>query len=224
MKRGSSMALISIAVSAAALVGWYVYAFPNYSYRYRLTVNIEIDGKVHSGSSVIDITWHHGVKIGDGSEFGPLLRGQAPIVDLDQHGIVVASLIANDNSNDGWSALWLVPRAFGDEHGVNLEMLPSLRGKRELAPNNLPRFLWFANPQVPTTGRKISVADIPSVVSPSARFMNASVEITDDPVVITIRDKLPWIKKIEDRPRGDQVLYLPNNIGIGRPTFVGGAS
>ncbi|TPQ41300.1 hypothetical protein C2U70_03040 [Bradyrhizobium guangdongense] len=213
------------AVSAAALVGWFTFAFHDYSYRYRLTVNIEIDGKVHTGSSVIDVTWHEGIKIGDGSPFGPLLRGQAPIVDLDDHGIVIATLIANyKNSKDGQGALWLVPRAFGDAQGVNLAMLPSLQGKRELALDNLPRFLWFANSQEPTTGRGITVADFASVLGPSAHFVSASVEITNDPVVISIREKLPWIAAIEKRPPGEQVLYLPNGLGISRYMFIGGAS
>jgi hypothetical protein len=228
MKRGCLTAVVVLLLGAGALVAGYWYKYPNYTYRYRLTVNIEVDGKLHSGTSVIEVTWHGGPEFGDVGSYSPTIRGQAPVVDLEARGVVVATLIAEDwgwhNSNAGYGALWLVPRAFGDEKGGDHAMHPTLRGKRELAFDNLPRFLWLSNPQDPTTAKTLLVDDIPSVFGPTARLAGAFVEITSDPLVIDIRQKLPWIKTLEERPPGEGVLYLPNKLGISRYMFIGDAS
>lgn len=228
MKRGYLTAVVVLLLGAGALVAGYWYKYPNYTCRYRLTVNIEVDGKLHSGSSVIEVTWHGGPEIGDVGAYHPTIRGQATLVDLDGRGVLVATLIAEDwgwhNSNAGYGALWLVPRAFGDQKGGDHAMLPTLRGKRKLAFDNLPRFLWFANPQDPTTATTLLVDDVPRLFGPSARFAGAFVEITREPLVIDVRQKLPWIKVLEEKARGEQVLYLPNKLGISRYMFIGDAS
>ncbi len=228
MKRGCITTLVVLLLGAGALVAGYMYKYPNYTYRYRLTVNIEVDGKLRSGSGVIEVTWHGGPEFGDVGPYRPTMRGQAALVDLEDHGVVVATLTAEDwgwhSSNAGWGALWIVPRAFGDEKGGDLPSLPKLRGKRELAFDNLPRFLWFSNPQDPTTAKVLLVNDIPSVFGPSARFAGASIEITSDPLVIDIRDTLPWLKALEQKPPGDNIIYLPNKLGINRYMFIGDAS
>jgi hypothetical protein len=215
MKRGCLTVLVVLVVGAGALVAGYKYKYRDYSYRYRLTVNIEVDGKLHSGSSVIEVKWSGGPVIGDGGPFGPSVKGQAALVDLGERGVVVATLI-NDESygpaQDGaLGALWIAPRAFGKEtNAEQIPMLPELRGKRDLALDNLPRLLWFSNPHDPTTARKLLAQDIPATFGPSARFAGASVEITNDPIMIDIRQKLLWIKPLEDKPPLENIIYLPN--------------
>ena len=228
MKRGCLTSFVVLVLGIGVLVAGYWYKYPNYTCRYRLTVDIEVDGKLHSGSSVIEVTWHGQPDIGPGGPYHPTIRGQAALVDLGDRGVVVATLIAEDwgwhNNNAGWGALWLVPRAFGDEKGGDHAMLPTLRGKRKLAFDNLPRFLWFTNPQVPTSAKTLLVDDIPRLFGPSARFADAFVEITSDPLVIDIRQKLPWLKPLEDKPPGSNIIYLPNKLGINRYMFIGDAS
>ena len=208
----------------------YWYKYPNYSYRYRLTVNIEVDGKIHSGSSVIEVKWRGGPVIGDGGPFGPSVKGQAALVDLGDRGMVVASLLGETwghpySSTGGWGALWIAAEAFGN-HSTAQEIphLPELRGKRDLALDNMPRFLWFSNPQDPTTAKILLLQDIPVAFGPSARFVGASVEITNDPIVTDIRQKIPWLKPLEEKPPLENIIYLPNKLGINRYMFIGDAS
>jgi hypothetical protein len=103
-------------------------------------------------------------------------------------------------------------------------MLPTLRGKRQLRFDNLPHFLWFSNPQDPTSAKTLLVDDIPRVFGPTAYFAGASVEITSDPLVIDIRQKLPWLKPLEEKPPGHNIIYLPNKLGINRYMFIGDRS
>ena len=229
MKRGCVIALAVLVLGSAALIAVPKYFYPTYSYRYRLTVNIEDDGKVHSGSSVIEVTWYAHF-LPELVSFSPELRGEAALVDLGSHGVVVATLLNGESmgpARDGaWGAIGLVPRAFG--FGTSLTelvaALPKLRGRRDLAANNMPRFLWFSNPQDPTTAQKTLIQDFPAVLGSSVRFAGASVEITDDPLLIDIRDKLPWLKSLEQKPAGNNVIYLPNKFGISRYLFIGDRS
>ncbi|TWB86956.1 hypothetical protein FBZ93_1242 [Bradyrhizobium macuxiense] len=216
--------LLVTSMVLVAAFATYKFFYPTYTYRYRLTVNIEADGKLHSGSSVVEVTWYAHLLPALVS-FSSELRGQAALVDLEGHGVMVATLTAEHwgahDGNAGWSALWLVPRGFGVDDSIEgLSKLVNLRGKRELALDNLPRILWFSNPRDPTTARTILVDDIPSVLGPSARFAGASVEMTTDPLVTDIRQKLPWI----DSYSGANTLYLPNHLGISDYMFVGAAS
>jgi hypothetical protein len=197
--------------------------FPTYSYRYRLTINIETDGKLHSGSSVVEVSWSPFFL--PNYHFNPELGGQGALVDLGPRGVVVATLVANDwgwhDTNAGWGAFWLVPRAFGvEDTNDGLPAVAHLRGNRELSLNNLPRLLWFSNPQDPNTAKTILVDDIPSLLGPSVRFAGASVEMTSDPLVIDIRQKLPWVDSYSDTNR----LRLPNKLDIGRYMFIGAKS
>jgi hypothetical protein len=68
------------------------------------------------------------------------------------------------------------------------------------------------------------VQDIPAAFGSSSRFAGASVEITDDPIVIDIRQKFSWLKPLEDKAPLDNIIYLPNGLGINRYFFVGDAS
>jgi hypothetical protein len=230
VKRGRLTALVVFVLGSAAMMILYNYFYPSYSYRYRLTVNIEVDGKVHTGSSIVEVTWHGGPEFGDVGRYSPTLRGQAALVDLGNHGVVVASLLGEDwgqpsSSTGGWGALWIAPRVFG--FGTSVDELPGflkLRGKRDLSSDNLPRFLWFSNPQDPATAQIIPAQDFQSVLSPSVRFAGASVEITNDPLVIDIRDKLPWLKSLEQKPPGEDIIYLPNRLGVSRYLFIGDRS
>lgn len=229
MKRGCLTTLVVFALCVGALVAGYKYKYPDYSYRYRLTVNIEVDGKIHSGSSVIEVTWYAHF-LPELVSFSPELRGEAALVDLGSQGVIVATLLNGESmgpAGDGaWGTIWLVPRAFG--FGTSLDelvaALPKLRGRRDLAPNNMPRFLWFPNPQDPTTAQKILVQDFPAVLGSSVSFAGAWVEITDDPLLIDIRDKLSWLKSLEQKPAGNNVIYLPNKLGISRYLFIGDRS
>jgi hypothetical protein len=207
MKRSLFFVLLAL----VAVVAAYEYFYPAYSYRYRLTVNIEADGKLHTGSSVIDVTWS-AFCLPD-YHFNPELGGQAVLVDLGRRGVVVATLYNGEDygpAKDGaWGAIWLAARAFGnDSTNEELPALEKLRGKRDLVPDDLPRFVWLSNPQDPMTARKLLVQDFPTVFGPSVRFAGASLEITRDPTVVDIRDKLPWLKSLEQMPPGEKIIYV----------------
>lgn len=199
-------------VVALALVGYAAFklTFPTYSYHYRLQLSLSIDEKVYTGSSVIKVTWECGPKIAGLGQCAPSLGGQATIIDLGSRGAVVATLRSGENISpipDGAvDAVWLCANAFGN-HSTNEELraLPHLTGRRDLSPSNLPRLVWFADPTDMRSAQKITVSNVASALGPTARFTEAFVEITKDPIVVDIPEKLPWfseLRRLQKEGRG----------------------
>jgi hypothetical protein len=123
------------------------------------------------------------------------LLGQAPVIDLGDRGIVIASLSAGGNHNTGdegaIDALWICAMAFGSDSSYNeLPKLPRLTGRRDLQPNGWPRLILLPNRSDPNTLRTFGPAGTEKIFGPGAHFTSAFVEITSDPVVISIKNFL----------------------------------
>ncbi|HZO47871.1 MAG TPA: hypothetical protein VFB68_18370 [Xanthobacteraceae bacterium] len=226
--RTLSIVVICIAALIAGPVILYKLAYPDYQYRYRLTLAIEADGKVHTGSSVIEVTWHGQPYVPGAGSYFPHVGGQAVVIDLGSRGTVIAALTAGQSSQEplrAIDALFLVPRAFGIVGGDKvLPQLTRLSGRRELTPDNMPRLLWLSDVSDPKTIRQIKPEDIPNIVGPDARLKAAQVEITRDPIVIDIDKKLPWYSALEKLQKGRSFTGRPGEFQLYYSMFVGEAS
>ena len=131
--------LAALLVGFAGLYGLYKLTYPDYTYRYRLQLSLEVDGKIHTGSSVIEVTWRGGPNIENGGTYNALgtVHGQAQLIDLGDRGIIIASLGGRDY---GSSTVFMCAKAFGSDSSLKeLPKLPRLTGRRELRPDNWPR-------------------------------------------------------------------------------------
>lgn len=225
------LAIIGVIIAVAVVT--FKVNHPTYSYRYRLQIALSIDGQVHTGSSVIEVLWQCRRSFGrNHDELGPCypsLSGQAALIDLGSRGVVVATLLTGDSTSptpDGAvSAVWFGAKAFGNKStNDELPALPSLKGRMDLSPENFPRLVWFPNRADPKSAKKITVEDVANVIDPTARFTEAFVEITNDPIVVNIRQALPWLGPLESKPPGSNIIYLPNKLGLNRYLFIGDAS
>jgi hypothetical protein len=221
MRALATTSIVCVLLFGAAVAAYKI-VYPNYTYRYRLTVAIEIDGKVHSGSSVIEVTWSGGPEFGDVGRYQPRIRGQGVFINATPHGAIVATLGHPWTAGGRGAALWLAARAFGN-NSTNDELpeLPRLRGRRDLKPDNMPELLWFSDVANPATARKFTVEEIPALFGPKARLEAAHVEITSDPIVIDIDTKLPWYNVLRRPLSGIDVEY---GFRITKDTFIGAGS
>jgi hypothetical protein len=146
--------LVGACLIAAVVVGRA--AFPSYSHRYRLTVSVEVDGEVHSGSSVIEVTWRGQPEIGDVGAFQPSIRGQAAFVDLGRHGAIVAALLPGEAGTQSSNATYLAMKAYGVSGGYDAyRTIAQQNGRRGLAADNMPLLIRFANVSDLTTARVV---------------------------------------------------------------------
>ena len=215
--------VLALVIAAAVLA--YKLAFPTYSYRYRLQLTLEIEGQAYTGSSVIEVNWGCGLAIAD-SGCAATLGGQATVIDLGSRGALVATLHTGEQntppSQSGTDAVFLCSNAFGNRS--SFEELPALRhltGRRNLAEPNIPYLLWFSNPADSKSAKKVTLESISSTIDPTAHFTEAFVEITGDPIVIDIANKLPWFPALLRDQKGKMIISRPGRLELVYVMFVG---
>jgi hypothetical protein len=224
--------VIIVLILIAAVVTWFKWTFPTASYRYRLTVAVEVDGQVHSGSSVIELwirfnprtLWSAVGTYNDG------IRGQAALVDLGARGVLVAAL-AGQPRGCTVDARYLVGRAYepaadrkpcvtGYPGSIeNERALARKRGPVELTPDNLPAFIWFSDDTNLMTAKIVKPEEFTSVIGDSARLVSTQIEITNDPVIIDLENRLPLYKSLPPPPPTDSVT-LPNGVSLNWAMFI----
>lgn len=71
-------------------------AYPTYTFRYRLTVEVNTPQGLKAGSSVIEAKWKRKDPLGEafsgGLPWSEKVRGTAPIVDLGPYGTLIAGI------------------------------------------------------------------------------------------------------------------------------------
>ena len=162
-----------------------------FAYRYRLTVGIEVENKQHTNSSVIEIAFRSQPSGTPGGPFAIRVRGEAVLIALDDGRAVVASLR---------DITWLGARAFGSNSvAQDIPKLPSLSGRRNLAADNMPQFIYFSDMNNPATAQLVPRNDTRTVLGDGAKIVAASVEITKEPVSIDVDKQLPWLPSLRNK-------------------------
>src|SRR5579875_3813684 len=117
MMRTVGVTLASISLFIALLIGsavaWWKINYPTYSYRYRMTVQVEEDGKIHSGSSVIQVKINKQPQFGDAPPQESHFYGDAVFVDLGNGRNVIALLAAGPRGKNVDYSYNIVPTLFG---------------------------------------------------------------------------------------------------------------
>jgi hypothetical protein len=216
--------LVVCAAIFAALYVAYVVIFPTVYLRYRLTLDVDVDGVTHSGSGVVEITyrgmpdWLGGV--GGGAHFGGDMRGYAITVDLRARGLLFVLNAWPDNAlpyqfeaGAGARQRLLV--------GANLAMLPfvayglsdsqvpstgiaaarELRGKNgpvDLPLDKLPLIVRFTDINDRGTFQPLDPNDLSAAYGPGVRLVRARFEFTTDPVSPMPQSWPKWLVAAND--------------------------
>ena len=174
-----------IAIILAAAIGavvLYRIAYPTYSYRYRITVNVDVGGETRSESSVVE------VRISKQPQFlpevGPLsfsVRGQAVFVELPGGRNLVALLASGATGADRGYPQKIVPAHFKLNlfRDQDLLKLSSLHGRWELAPEQLPTLVTVTNPNDGATTQVVRFDQIYRQLGVHLRSI--TVDMTTDP-------------------------------------------
>ncbi len=202
---------IAVAVVVAAVV-LYKVKYPTYTYRYRMTVNVEVDGQVRSGSSVIEVrVSKQPVFLPGVNSLEQIERGEAVFVDLGAGRNVTALLASGTYAEKSGHALTLVPMHFklnlGDDR--QLASLSSLRGRWELATDDLPTLVIFTDPTDPATARLVRADQFEQTFGPGVRWRGVVVEMTTDAVTSEIESRLPWVARMATGLAGQTTTIYP---------------
>jgi hypothetical protein len=189
MKR---LGIIALAVVGAFAL--YKLSYPTYSCRYRMTVNVEVDGQLRSGSSVVEFA------VVKQMQFLPTVNpkrfeaeGEAVYVDLGSQRRLIALLRSGEFAENGHFPLSVVPVHFKLNTDRQWASLSSLQGKWELPEKYLPTLVTVSDPNDSATLRVVRPDQIPQVFGPNVRWRSIVIEMTRDPVTRGLEARLPFL-------------------------------
>jgi hypothetical protein len=230
------IAVVAVVFAFGALL--FGLAFPTYALRDRLTINVEVDGQIRTGSSVIEARWEswpQSLSMLFGGGFGNCRPyGNVPLVDLGSRGVLLVShwpvqQTPPDRAVDTCS---LPIRAFSPgplpPSGYpltrwSLVKLSFFSGRTQLTANNLPQFVWLPDRNDPGSAMPVLASSFPLIIGPNVRLQSASLETTNEPLSADLVKKLPWLgplhaeqtKQIQLVPRDGFLLVTFSILGMG---------
>lgn len=191
--------VLCVALLIGGAVVGYRLAYPIYTYRYRMTVEVEVNGRIESGSSVIEVRVEKQPQWPQ-SGFPIVVRvsGEAAFVDLGNGRNVVALLAADGGSYVDYPAYVVPAHAKLSYDDKDLPKFPRLTGHWQLNPTErrrtlgLPTLVTFTDLNDPKSARTLLPDDFAKVFGPDVTFKRISIEMTKDLVTEGIEKKYPW--------------------------------
>ncbi len=194
--------LVVCAVIVGGLYAAYLVILPTAYLRYRLTVDVDVDGATHTGSGVVEIAYQPLpdwlVNIGGGSHFGGDMRGCAITVDLGERGllfVVNSRPLLVDPKTDlpafpKLASLNMLPfiayglsQSYDPSSGLAaVRELQTKKGSVDVPPDGLPMVVRFRNINDGNTIEELDPRDLASAYGPGVRLARAKFEFTTDPV------------------------------------------
>ena len=225
-----------IVILIAAVVVYFKLAYPDYTYRYRMTVEVDTPDGLKSGSSVIEIhttqwpDWLAGLANGNTSAVD--ITGEAIFVDLGNNKNVVCLLSTGILGEGVNSMMYLLPRAFFELQGSKPEWakkLSSMTGQKiEIIKNQVPSIITFSDIKNPKTAKMVyaigahevtdgknksqyqnivEIDNFEEIFGKGFRLNSVLVELTNDPVSHDLIEKLKW-RKNQGRPAYDAWMAI----------------
>lgn len=195
---------------------------PIYTYRYRLTLAVEADGQVHTGSSVVEVSeWRTSEWSLEPRLVKTRVIGEATLVDLGRGRVLIALLEGipagtprSERGGREWigrSPTGLLVGLFGlnyqwtEARNDGLAELSRQRAVRHLGANQLPILVTFRNINDPKTLVVVDPNELPTTFGPGVQFKSATIEVTDAPIGTGIEETLPWLRTISGYLDGERL-------------------
>ena len=203
MMRVLGIFIACLAIGIGGFVAWYKVIYPTYTYRYRMTVEVLVDGQVKSGSSVIEVNLTK-----QPQWFVPLpisikVVGEAVFVDLGE-GRNVLALLASGPVGSSYPSE-IVPRHFPFE-AHDLRKLSGLSGTWSLSRDHLPMFVTLSDLSDPRSARVLDPNLFEEEFGAPVKLKDVVVQITRDPVTRGITTLIPWIGNYSSEVAFEQTL------------------
>ena len=186
-----------------------------FSYRYRLTLEIETPEGIKTGSGVFQCN----TTSSEDSPFkgfrgaGGRLTGEAISVDLGTRGLLFVLLSKSDKSTANIYALEL-PVILTNRAGLAsdgrlakpkryefftdyMREVAAVPGKLDVAPDELPTLVRFTNIDDPKSVEKVDPANLAAFFGPGVSWRSITIEITGDPVTTGIEKRLVWVDSLK---------------------------
>ena len=228
----------------AALGGFVAYSsiFPSASLRYRLTLDVKVDGTIHSGSSVIEIPYSFAPDVFSalpGARFyGSNMRGYAVTIDLGARGLMFViddyPALANpaagqalfpDGSNLGQLPLAALHVSAGkpSEEAAEIKRLQYSAKPIDVPFERLPMIVRFRDVDDRNSLGEVDPYDLAAAFGPGVTLQRASLEVTRDPITPAPASWPKWL--VDENEKGFMLQaytgYLYRNVSLSTKMFRG---
>lgn len=204
MRRALFATAVALCLSVAAIYFGYRFLYPVYTYRYRLSFEVDAPGGIRSGSSVVQVKYETTPNL-NGSDHVSRVSGDAIFIDLGDGKSIVALLasgVAGENVDYPAKIVFVAFHLNGNDPDAprQLERLEGRRdfefsdgGAYELAKNILPTFVTFSDVTNPKTVQIVPPALFDQVLGAGIKLRRFSIEMTKDAATQEINKKLLWL-------------------------------
>ncbi|MEZ5691980.1 MAG: hypothetical protein R3D71_10015 [Rickettsiales bacterium] len=209
--------LIIISIVILCLYGTYHAVLPSSTVRYKLTLNIDDNGKLVTGYSVVEVYRQDTTRVFGSSlgGYGAHIKGEAVAVDLGDKGVLFALLkgdsVRNPDSYSNSEPPYIIVHAFKsyfENNGSiidNMNKLKQDKPKTRLSNKLIPMLVRFRDINDSTTVERVNPNNLEKAFGKGVRLVSAKLEITNESVTRKIENVLPvwngkkfseWRKKI----------------------------
>ncbi len=200
-------------VGGAVLLG--ILAFLDYqnrfkTFRYRMTVEVDSGGKVHSAYSIIEANYAIGY---DGlKRWNSSARGVASVIDLGPRGTVLAALGFNvadyaKRQKRQIGEWYRLPLTAADIPLWAYQVEPGGIGRAEgkvVLEKKFPNFIWIPPDHNAKQAKQVWPEDFQREIDPSVQLVQVTVEPAPDAKLITQIEPAPnWLAELKiEQPYG----------------------
>jgi hypothetical protein len=223
MKKFSIALLVLLGLGYGA---WIIF-YPTSRVHAKITIEVETPEGVKTGSSVQQVTFSIGpcpLCNTSGPKFRRYLRGEAVAVDLGPRGTLFALLSGGAGGQPTPDPITpvIVEKVFGPKQdntwrGTDaVRVLGRASGKADVPSELIPFMVRFRDINDPQTVERVDPANLASSFGPGVKLVNATIEITSDPVTTGIAKWLGWLPhfygKMLDGDRGGSRAGAENQL------------
>lgn len=174
------------------VVGMYWYNFRPYTYRYRMTVEVETPQGPRAGWAVREVRLERLHKLRWGSIGARIMeRGEAVAVDLPG-GQTLFALICLDPSltwssgfGEGMKSVWDAAKA--DKRIGVMSPMPQCPAER----SGYPQLVRFRDPDDAKSIELVDPANLAAAFGAGVTLRRITIQMTDDPVTVDVERRLP---------------------------------
>jgi hypothetical protein len=197
-------------VAAIMLVaGWWIWSARGDTFRYRLTVAVESNGEIYTGSGVIEVKMHF-------QEYWsppalPRVTGDAVVVEVPGRDPIFVLLTAKENVD--WDAS-IAFKTFQDRFPMprtprgDTRVLAALREKAEIPAKWYPILVAFGDASRPASVYEVNASDSSRALGVGSRVVRMSIEMTDEPVTYAVDKILPWVSNLGGYLDGEEYSFI----------------
>lgn len=191
--------LIGVLVLVGVSVAYCQHFWFPYTWHQKMTVEVELNDQVYSGSSVVQVRWHKNDPIGavNGPAWLSGIRGEATVVEIPGRGLLFGLLNSPaDSTYTANLATQVVTWRKGWPRGQEeFSRVKETRGQPlTVPPDRYPFMVTFTDIADPKSVQKIDPHNLAATFGPGVSLKRITLEITDEPVTEgKIEHVLGWL-------------------------------